>query len=62
MSAIPELKTIQKRNLHQLLMIRKELGDRKSRYLEEYINVAKAEMDAEDFAYVQKTIEELQGQ
>ena len=49
-----EMKAIQKRILHQLLMIK---DDREK--LDEYINVTKAEMDAEDVAYVEKMLEEL---
>ena len=50
-----ELRSMQKRSLHQLLMIKKN-----QEKLDEYINVTKTEMDAEDVAYVEKMIKELE--
>ena len=53
------LKAHQKRMLHQLLMIKSDLGDVKSRRLEEYLNAMMAEMDAPDVAYVERMVAEL---
>ena len=49
-----EIKVIQKRILHQLLMLKKDPGK-----LAEYINITKTEMEAEDVAYVEKMVDEL---
>ena len=56
-----ELRPIQKRLLHQYLLIKHDLDKRKitSKPLDEYISVTIAEMEAEDVAYVQKIIENL---
>ena len=53
------LKAHQKRVLHQLLMIKDDLGDVKSRRLEIYINAMKAEMEAPNVAHVEKMVAEL---
>ena len=52
-----ELRAIQKRNLHHLLRIKRELGNVPSNELDHYISVTMAEMEAEDVAYVQKIVE-----
>ena len=54
-----ELRAIQKRTLHHLLLIKSELGNMPSKELEKYINVTMAEMEAEDVAYVQKILGDL---
>ena len=54
-----ELRATQKRTLYGLLLVKKDLGENKSRALTEFIHQTIAEMDAEDVAYVEKLIESL---
>ncbi|MDR2168049.1 MAG: hypothetical protein LBE35_09420 [Clostridiales bacterium] len=56
-----EMRALQKRNYREFLVVKKELASRGivSKSLEEYLNAAKTEMDAEDAAYVEKVLNEL---
>ena len=61
MSSYIDLRAIQKRSLHNYLLIKHELSNKGiiSKKLDEYTSETIAEMEAEDVAYVQKLIENL---
>ena len=52
-----ELKSYQKRFLHQLLMIKSKTKGETPEILDEYIDLIEIEMEPEDVAYVQKKFE-----
>ena len=59
MPSISELRSNQKRKLYEFLMIQRDLGETSSKALTEFIVAAKAEMEVEDVAYVEKLVESL---
>ena len=61
MPNIMEIRVAQRRTLHELLRIKKDLDEQgiTSNPLNVYINATKTEMDAEDVAYVEKMFSEL---
>ena len=52
-----EMKSYQKRMLHQLLMIKSKVEGVPPVILDEYIDAVEIEMEPEDVAYVQKNLE-----
>jgi len=57
-----EVQREQKRHLYSLLKIRKANKGVRVAALDGEINAAKAEMSKEDVAWVEKTIEEIEGE
>ena len=54
-----ELRAMQKRTLHSLLLIKHEAKNVKLKELDSYISSIIAEMEVEDVAYVKQIVEEL---
>ena len=54
-----ELRAIQKRALHSLLLVKHEAKNVELKELDKLINATIAEMEAEDVAYVKQIVREL---